>query len=90
MIIKLLDVKGTQQHWKFIDNIEQVDFRVISKDEQQNPEFHPTYYISDNLDKKTEVYRFIILTTTTGAMLSICTNLAVYLLNNEGKTIERI
>ncbi len=87
--------------WEYIDGIERINIRDIEKETRQDKRFTPDYYIQILDDNKNVVedfnnYKYIFAELkeekgkNRGVMVTICTNMVVYLLNDEGKTIENL
>ncbi len=98
MIIKMRTQENCNEGWLIIADVETVSYRVISKSDRQNERFHPDYYVQA-LDRNGRVdetlgmeeYKYITASLKEeGKYRTICSNMVVYLLNDEGKTVERL
>lgn len=93
MILKIAKA-FPKNNWKFVPDVEEFDYEWISKTEKQNIISEPNLYIQatnelGKMDENNQRYVYGIATLR-GRYFSVISNLTVYLLNDEGKTIERI
>lgn len=94
MILKIRTVYADQYYWKLLDNITEVNSRVVNKETRQNEKFQPDMYIQaideyGRVDQNNDAFKYIWCVKN-GETYTICTNLIVYVLNDAGKTIEKI
>lgn len=98
MIVKMRNVavSAPGHSWTIFDDVERVTHRPISAEVSENEEqFHPDYFVQartvDNeVDKTMKDYVYITCAMRDDSVINICTNMVVYILNDEGKTVEKI
>lgn len=97
MIIKVRTQINAQDSWSIFSNIKSVDYWGIKKAQRQSEEVKPDIYVqaldrNGKIDESEDRENYIWVTAIKedDTVLTICSNLAVYLLNDEGKTIEHL
>lgn len=94
MIIKFLDSKNNG--WHVIGNVLNYSYWTVERKNLENPKRSYNYLIACKDPKYTDtVYEFCIKlynmnVSVTQLQIEVLTNNAVYVLNDEGKTIEKI
>ena len=101
MILKIRTMCNAEPSWTILANIKNVTYRKINKEDREHKRFAPDYYIKA-LDRNSKIditmLDYIYVTAERpeterrnwGGIVTICSNMVIYLLNDEGKTIERI
>jgi hypothetical protein len=95
MILKFRTMIGGEPSWSIISDIDTVDYRRIPKTDRTHPNFSPDYYVMDlgkngKINESNQDYIYVTACTKKHIGVTICSNMVIYLLNDEGKTIERI
>ncbi len=94
MILKIRTMVAGEPNWQIIGEIESIGYRRIDKKTRLSEKFHPDFYVMalDNKGKINEsIVDFVyVYATQKGKVVTICSNMAIYLLNDDGKTIEKI
>jgi hypothetical protein len=86
---------GGKPSWSLIDDVENIDYREIDKETRQNSKFTPNYYIAalnkeGRIDENNQNYSYITAFKRNKTFISICSNMILYILNDQGQTIEKI
>ena len=95
MILKFSTMISGKPSWSMVSNIEDIDYRRIEKEVRQDKKFAPDYYVcalddKSRIDESNQDYVCITAFRKNKTAVVICSNLTVYLLNDEGRTIEHI
>jgi hypothetical protein len=95
MIIKLRTQINGQNSWSIFSNIKSIDWWELKKEQRQGENFRPDTYIqaldkNDRVDETLFPFVWVTAIKEDNTILTFCSNMVIYLLNDEGKTIERI
>lgn len=82
----ILKVRNFQSGWKFFDNLTHLEYSFI---EDLNPKEMFNYKILDSNSNKRKIHVHGN-NKDTGKVINIAINLECYILNDEGKTIEKL
>lgn len=97
MILKFMNNGQYQTGWEMMDYISSLKYSSITKEQRQEANLYVNYYIQlldkdGRVEETVENYKYIQIwnNKNTDEPFCIVTNMPVYLLNDEGKTIEKI
>jgi hypothetical protein len=96
MILKFAIDSGFGRSWELIDDVVQINYSFPTKEQRQGILSEPNRYIQEINEKNGKLtlnqrYVYVIATLNgKDKYFSLISNLNVYLLNSEGKTIERL
>lgn len=86
---------NAEPNWSIEGDIDRVQYRRIDKEIRQNQKFCPDYYVqalnkNRQIDETMKDYLYVTAVKKDGRLINICSNMAIYLLNDDGKTIEKL
>lgn len=95
MIVKLRTNNISRYEWTVIDKVDTVNWKFIDTETRQNKNFEPDYYIQEQnnngtINEKNTRFAFMTLIMQNGEIKTISSNETIFLLNDEGKTIDKI
>lgn len=95
MILKYNIDSGFGESWEIRDKVENINYSRPSKEERQAILSEPNRYIQEivngRINEKNQKYVYAVATlNNSDKYFSILSNKQVYLLSDEGKTIERL